>query len=176
MHSAVNKDGESVNGELCVQLNRFADKALALLNDGEVPRYDPRLPKRLTYERNTFDSNEIEEDFNFSVRVSFTGILISFIDRAPSEIAVLSLKKIEAMSQWNRLRSKDVSAALSVEWIQFDNHCPNAPFPVAFCPAISHDSDEDEENELHDPFFSIGVIIAPKHKSKIMVSVEVLMN
>lgn len=168
MHSAVNKDGESVNGELCVQLNRFADKALALLNDGEVPRYDPRLPKRLTYERNTFDSNEIEEDFNFSVRVSFTGILISFIDRAPSEIAVLSLKKIEAMSQWNRLRSKDVSAALSVEWIQFDNHCPNAPFPVAFCPAISHDSDEDEENELHDPFFSIGVIIAPKHKSKIM--------
>jgi hypothetical protein len=176
MRSNVVKDGENINRELCAQLNKFADKALVKLNDGEVSRYDPRLSKRITYDRNTFDSNAIEEDFNFSFRVSFTGVLFSFIDRAPSEIAVLSMKKIEAMSQWNRLRSKDATSALSIQWVQFDNHCPNAPFPVAFCPQMCHDIDKDEENALHDPFLSVGVIIAAKHKSNILVSAEILLK
>jgi len=176
MHSNVNEEEEYTNGEWCEKLNRFADKALSMLNDGEVPRYDPRLPKTFIYERNSGDSNEIEEDFNFSFRASFSGILFSFIDRAPSEIAVLSLKRIEAMSQWNRLRSKDASGALSVEWIQFDNHCPNAPYPVAVCPAIRHDIDEHGDNSEDVPFLSIGVIVAPEHKSKIVVSTEVLLE
>jgi len=53
--------------------------------------------------------------------------------------------------------------------LQVDNHCPNAPFPVALCPAEGQQNasslcDTDIE---HQPFLDIRLTFAPKHTSGI---------
>ncbi len=108
--------------------------------------------------------------YNFSA--FFNGFAISFIDTVPSEVAVISLKKLDLMANWDKMRQSQGNAAISIEWLQIDNQCPSAPFPVAFSPVVFEDEDY-EENKEEVPFLSIGVVFAPRHESKILVSIKV---
>ncbi len=96
--------------------------------------------------------------------------MISFIDSVPSEIAVASIKKLDFMAKWDLSRKKDATAAVSIGWLQIDNQCPNAPFPVALSPAVTEEETNDDNTQNENPFIGIGVVFAPRHKSNIMVS------
>lgn len=144
---------------------------MLLLKHGGIPRYDPKRSNKLAQYTGIFNPLTLAGDFNFHFQLSVSGLLLSLVDKAPSEVAVLSMKKIEAMGAWNKLRSRDASLNLSIGWIQFDNHCPNAPFAVALCPSIrNQDDDDDTENHMDQSVITLAAIIAPKHKSNIMVS------
>ena len=107
-------------------------------------------------------------DTNFVVRSSFQGFVISIIDAVPSEIAVLTLKSVDFMSKWNALRTIDASIILTICWLQLDNHCPNAPYPVALCPIEKRADHDDQGKHLNFlPFLSVGITIAPQHSSGI---------
>jgi hypothetical protein len=97
--------------------------------------------------------------------------VLSLIDRVPSEVAVVTVRKVVAMAEWNAHRSAEATAALSVGWLEIDNHCPNAPFPVALAPSqVKVDDDTGSDNEYTSrPFLSIGIVLAPSHKSSITV-------
>jgi len=107
-------------------------------------------------------------DYIFTFQASFRGFVLSMVDSIPSEIAVASLRSVEALAKWNSKRTTDASAAISIGWLQVDNHCPSAPFPVAVCAEeLREESDEDEQLELPRPVLTIGLTFAPKHTSGI---------
>ena len=100
----------------------------------------------------------------------FSGFTFSVIDEVPSEIAMVSLRKVAASAKWNRHRTSDALAVISIGWLQVDNHCPNAPHPVAFCPDESAMDTEGDSaaNEADDiPFLNVGLTFAPRHTSGI---------
>ncbi len=104
----------------------------------------------------------------FSFRVEFSGFLFSLVDSAPSEIALASLRNVNALARWNKLRSTDATLLLSIGWLQVDNHIPSAPFKVAVRPDISKQQD-DERGPESSPLLVVAVAFAPEHKSKIVV-------
>lgn len=121
-------------------------------------------------------------DRQYSVRLSFSGFIFSLVDSSPSEICTIAVDNINAMAKWNQLRTSDASFLLSVGWLQVDNHIPSAPFPVAISPDgnESHESSKDVINPTESregtpetnapPLLFLGVEIAPKHSSGIVVS------
>lgn len=117
-----------------------------------------------------------QEDRIFSFRAAFSGFTLSFIDSIPSEIALASLKNVNALARWNALRSSDASLIVSVGWLQVDNHIPSAPFPVAVRPDTSTALVSTEENSeiisesQVEPLLMGAFSFAPKHKSGIVVS------
>jgi hypothetical protein len=113
----------------------------------------------------------------FSFRASFTGFTCSLIDSVPSEIAVATLKNVNALARWNSNRTTDGSVVVSIGWLQVDNHVPNAPFPVAVSPDRERGSDEsaeegDEAETKESPLLLVGLTFAPQHKSGILVSLS----
>lgn len=104
----------------------------------------------------------------FSFRMEFSGFIFSLVDSSPSEIAVASLRNVNALARWNNLRSTDATLLLSIGWLQVDNHIPSAPFKVAVRPDMSKHQ-EDSEGPDSAPLLVIAVAFAPKHKSKIIV-------
>ena len=104
----------------------------------------------------------------FSFRVEFSGFLFSLVDSAPSEIALASLRNVNALARWNNQRSTDATLLLSIGWLQVDNHIPSAPFKVAVRPEISKQQD-DERGPEASPLLVVAVAFAPEHKSKIIV-------
>jgi hypothetical protein len=103
----------------------------------------------------------------FSFRMEFSGFVTSLVDSSPSEIAVVSLRNVNALARWNSLRSADATLLLSIGWLQVDNHIPSAPFKVAVRPDISKQNEN--ENPDSSPLLVIAVAFAPKHKSRITV-------
>lgn len=104
----------------------------------------------------------------FSFRMEFSGFVFSLVDSSPSEIAVASLRNINALARWNNLRSTDATLLLSIGWLQVDNHIPSAPFKVAVRPDMSKHQ-EDSGGPDSAPLLVIAVAFAPKHKSRIIV-------
>ena len=123
----------------------------------------------------------VEEDTVYSFRASFYGFSCSLIDTVPSEIALVTLKDVNAFAKWNKQRTTDASVLVSVGWLQVDNHVPSAPFPVAVCPVEaksvhaktvddSQKKDESEQDKKSSPLLLVGLTFTPKHKSGILVS------
>jgi hypothetical protein len=116
------------------------------------------------------------KDMIISLRASFSGFVVSLVDSAPSEIAVLALRNVNALATWNTKRTTDATIYITITDVQVDNMVPNAPFPVA----VTRD-EEFRENTTGDdaaggsvadapPLLVVGLSFAPKHKSGIVVS------
>lgn len=110
-------------------------------------------------------------DMLVSIRLSFSGFIVSFIDSYPSEIAVLSLKNLNALATFDLRRQIDSTLYITVAGLQLDNMVPNAPYPVAICQDESKLSDEEREEGRIPPLLVIGINLAPRHRSGIVVSV-----
>lgn len=115
-------------------------------------------------------------DTVFSVRAEFSGFVLSLVDSAPSEIAVVSCRNVNVLTRWNGLRTADASVLMSIGWLQVDNHVPSAPFKVAVRPDTSLMQRNDQRDILGEegvggpsPLLVVAMAFAPKHKSKIMV-------
>ena len=104
----------------------------------------------------------------FSFRVEFSGFVFSCVDSAPSEIAVASLRNVNALARWNALRTTDATLLLSIGWLQVDNHVPSAPFKVAVRPDVSKQKGESGGSDS-SPLLVVAVAFAPEHKTKITV-------
>lgn len=113
-----------------------------------------------------------DPDLIFSFEASINGFIFSLVDSEPSEIAVILLSSIEIFAKWNKLRTKDAVIGINVGWLQVDNHCPGAPYPVAVYPEGKTKEKSDDvpnDNILDSPFLSIQMAFAPKHSSGISV-------
>jgi hypothetical protein len=111
-------------------------------------------------------------DLVISFRAAFSGLLVSFVDSAPSEIAVATFKNMNAIATWDMLRATDSTIYITVTSVQVDNMVPNAPFPVAICPFDQPRNDgNDAAGTPNDspPLLVIGLSFAPRHKSGIVV-------
>lgn len=119
-------------------------------------------------------SFEASNDLVVSIRAAFSALIISLVDSAPSEIAVISVKNMNAIATWDMMRMTDSTIYITVTGLQVDNHVPNSPFPVAVYPfeqmrtSIRADSSALSENS--PPLLVIGLSFAPRHKSGIVVS------
>jgi hypothetical protein len=115
------------------------------------------------------DNRDVDRIYSF--RAEFSGFIFSLVDSAPAEIAVVSLRNVNALARWNALRTTDASLILSVGWLQVDNHVPSAPFKVAVRPDISAKPALQEEIGIDSsPLLVVALAFAPKHKSEILVS------
>lgn len=108
-----------------------------------------------------------------SFRAAFSGLTVSLIDAAPSEIAVATFKNINALATWDTLRVSDSTIYVTVTSLQVDNMVPNSPFPVAVCPFDQPNHGRSDDNSIPDtdsPLLVVGISFAPRHKSGILVS------
>jgi hypothetical protein len=108
-----------------------------------------------------------------SFRAAFSGLTVSLIDTAPSEIAVATFKNINALATWDTLRASDSTIYVTVTSLQVDNMVPNSPFPVAVCPFDQPNHGRSDDNAIPDtdsPLLVVGISFAPRHKSGILVS------
>jgi len=125
----------------------------------------------------TKESSETSKDLIISFRAAFSGLVVSLVDSAPSEIAVATFKNMNAIATWDMLRNTDSTIYITVTGIQIDNMVPNAPFPVAVCPfdlqrgTPNNDGTETEAGvKATPPLLVVGLSFAPRHKSGIVVS------
>lgn len=157
-------------------LKSAANTSIILMRSGMLSKYDPKLKFRsgISNARQKEERCTFMSDCQYYFRASVSGLVISFIDQVPSEVAVVTFRKIVAMSEWNSSRTSEATAALSIDWLQIDNHCPNASFPVALCPSNGRTIDDvaSEFTEVDRPFLSVGIVLAPNHKSRITVSLR----
>ena len=147
-------------------------KSNALLVDQEIS------PETKTGGRGQEHDDSIDQIFSF--RAEFSGFVVSFVDSAPSEIAVASLRNLNALARWNAHRTSDASVIVSIGWLQVDNHVPSAPFKVAVRPdsKIKQDNEKDTGGELDSekqgmdatPLLVVALAFAPRHSSGIVVS------
>ena len=130
----------------------------------------PEVPKETAA---VSSDDEKERDLIISFRLAFSGFLVSLVDCGPSEIALVTLKNINALATWNLLRTTDSTIYITVADLQVDNMLPNAPYPIAVSPDESReptDSDTSVSDGGAPPLLVVGLSFAPKHKSGIVVS------
>jgi hypothetical protein len=174
-----------VSSEIETKLKNAAQRAVQLIEENQVDALSKQVIqnhdeedqlKVSTKEASHVDTTEppmiAKKDCFYSFRSSFSGFVISFVDSVPSEICVVSLRKVDVMAEWNEIRSTDATAVASIGWIQIDNHCQNAPFPVFLSPdnldLHENTSDYDEQvEEKYLPVLRIGFVFAPRHTSNI---------
>ena len=126
----------------------------------------------------TLSADRLEKDLQISLRISFRGFVLSFVDSAPSEIAVVTLRNMNAIASWNSRRTTDATVFVTVTDLQVDNMIPNAPFPVAVSTEgrdeIRAPGKEPESAVQEDisPVLVIGLSFAPRHKTGTVVSDE----
>ena len=177
MHTSGGADNFRNNEELARMLREGADTTISLLRSKALPKYSSKVnySQKISAERRQNDLRTTCDDCQYSFRASLSGFVLSLIDRVPSEVAVVTVRKVVAMAEWNAHRSAEATAALSVGWLEIDNHCPNAPFPVALAPSqVKVDDDTGSDNEYTNrPFLSIGIVLAPSHKSSITVRLQI---
>ena len=67
-----------------------------------------------------------------AVRVNFAlkELNVSFVDAAPAEVCVLTVRSMRAAARIGR--GADTVINVKVEHVQLDNHNPGSPYPVAF--------------------------------------------
>jgi hypothetical protein len=73
-------------------------------------------------------------------------------------------------ARWNSLRKEHAKINIVVGWFQLDNHCPNAPFPVAVCPSVERESDLNEPRKTFSSdraFLELKLDFAPQHRTGI---------
>ena len=141
-------------------------KALIVNPESPVPVFEDRVAT---------PTQETKIDQIYSFRAAFSGFLISLVDSAPSEIAVLSLRNFNALARWNEMRTSDASLMMSIGWLQIDNHVPNAPFKVAVRPDKNRSKylvEDDKGAPASSPLLVVALSFAPKHNSGIVVSFE----
>ena len=130
----------------------------------------------LNYENSTesISQSSTLRNLIISFRAAFSGLTVSFVDSAPSEIAVATFSNINALATWDTLRASDSTIYVTVTSLQVDNMVPNSPFPVAVCPFdVPHHGGRNEDTTISDadsPLLVVGLSFAPKHKSGILVS------
>ena len=178
---------ETIRSKEYVQSIKAVFETLRLIKNGEI-LFEDDVKRSAYYGRSAFgtvltaahrnrkhstniQSSNVPGGNNYFFKVSFSGFIFSLVDSVPSEIAVASLRNIYCESKWNSHRDDDASAVASIEWMQIDNHCPNASFPVAFCPDESLGGEEYSERISNEtiPFLSVELVFAPRHKSGITV-------
>ena len=129
--------------------------------------------------------NTSARDKLYSVRLSFSGLILSVVDRDSLEICTVTLKNLNAMAKWNLLRTSDASLLMSLGGVQVDNHVPSAPFPVALCPDGPDPEDNKKPRDIFTsgwartsassstgpPFLFVGIELGPTHSSGIVVSI-----
>lgn len=122
-------------------------------------------------------SSDQIRDLQISLRVSLRGLVVSLVDSAPSEIAVLTFKNVNAIASWNTYRTTNAAVIITITDMQVDNMISNAPFPVAVSPIRELNGGESSrktmsaENETAvPPVLVIGLSFAPRHKTGIVVS------
>ncbi|GAX25821.1 hypothetical protein FisN_17Lh220 [Fistulifera solaris] len=113
-------------------------------------------------------------DLQISVRVSLRGVVVSLVDSAPSEIAVLTLKNLNGIASWNQYRTTNAAVIITITDLQMDNMISNAPFPVAVSPIredfsqggtfLTEPRSADCDKQT-PPVLVIGLSFAPKHKT-----------
>lgn len=122
---------------------------------------------------------EETRDLQISLRVSLRGLVISFVDSAPSEIGILTLKNLNAIASWNIHRTTNAAVIITVTDLQVDNMISNAPFPVAVSPIRDNASQTgayfvEPRSPVNErpvpPVLVIGLSFAPKHKTGTVVS------
>lgn len=176
MHTDVLSNEVKHHTDLLIKLQRAADRTTFLLKSQKLQKYDRRenYNNFVNSEKPTPEVFAGHNDCNYSFRGSLKGFVISLVDKFPSEVGIITVRNIHAMSEWNAHRTREATAALSVGWMQIDNHCPNAPFPVVLCPTPPKDdietSREIDTDGNDSPFLTIGIVLAPRHKSGIIVS------
>ncbi len=160
------------------KLIEAANEARNLLIQGNVPKVteitllnDPES----FFTTSDSDENDTKKSINcqYSINACFSGFVVSVIDSVPSEIAVISVKKLNFMATWDRSRVADATTAISIGWLQIDNHCPSAAFPVALSPKLIPMGEETDGDGCSEEraFLGIGIVFAPSHKSNIMVCI-----
>lgn len=120
----------------------------------------------------TRSSHEMLRNLVVSIRVAFGGLMVSFVDSAPSEIALATFKNINAIATWDSLRVTNSTVYITVTSVQVDNMVPNSPFPVAVAPidqSLINISDDTTPKDDVPPLLVVGLSFAPKHKSGILV-------
>jgi hypothetical protein len=158
-------------------------KSQMLTSESEINFEIQKTENGMTEYKNENSSSEsmsqVTETRNLivSFRAAFSGLTLSLVDSAPSEIAVATFNNINALATWDTLRASDSTIFITVASLQVDNMVPNSPFPVAVCPFdFPHHgrNDETSTSEADSPLLVVGLSFAPKHKSRILVSKDLL--
>jgi hypothetical protein len=157
-------------------------KLKSLPSEGDAKRYalfgELNDKSLILQDRPDPESTSTQPDQIYSFRAAFSGFVLSLVDSAPSEIAVVSWKNFNVLARWNAMRTTDASVIMSVGWLQVDNHVPSAPFPVAVRPddhmkedgtPAGTETTEPGEN-ASSPLLVVGLAFAPRHTSGIVVS------
>jgi len=131
----------------------------SIMTDGQVTVKEPEKPS--------------PQDLIISLRMAFGGFSLSLVDAAPTEIAVITFKNVNAIASWNTKRKTDSTVFFTMSHLQVDNMVPNAPYPVAVCPTDHLRVSEREGGVGHEesasPLLVVGISLAPHHRSGVEV-------
>jgi hypothetical protein len=154
--------------------------AVAMLRRKEVPCEEAAAvmaatSRDLMSPQIEMDGASMRKDDNLivSIRAAFSCLIVSFVDASPSEIALATMKNMNAIATWDINRTTDATIYVTVTSVQVDNMVPNAPFPVAVCPFEPSRSPNSQASLTAvdaAPLLVVGLSLAPKHKSRILVS------
>jgi hypothetical protein len=106
----------------------------------------------------------------YSCELVFSGFTLSLIDSSPTELAVLSMHDIKIDTTWDSQRKGYAKSTIVVGWLQLDNHCPGAIYPVALCPRPrkgGHDDFNKKPFTAEKPFLELQLDFAPRHRTGI---------
>lgn len=149
----------------------------AILSEDEVVERNFSVNRKHKQTLLAEESSDQPKNLIVSFRAAFSGLVVSLVDSAPSEIAVVTLKNMNAIARWDTLRNTDSTIYITVTGLQVDNMVPNAPFPVAVCPFERQRAPPNSEGmkandgeEAVPPLLVVGLSFAPRHKSGIVVS------
>jgi len=106
----------------------------------------------------------------YSCELLFSGFAFSFVDSSPTELAVLSLHDVKVDATWDSQRKGYAKSTVVVGWLQLDNHCPGALYPVALCPRprkADYDDSEKKPFTAEKPFLELQLDFSPRHRTGI---------
>ena len=149
----------------------FSLKSGELLIENEAARaafFGTGICKRLADEST---ATQISADSNeYSFELLFSGFAFSFVDSSPTELAVLSLHDVKVNATWDSERKGYAKSEVVIGWLQLDNHCPGAVYPVALCPRPRKADYDDAEKKLftaEKPFLELQLDFSPRHRTGI---------
>lgn len=157
---ALSLDSSNLTDQTCEIIMRGAEQAVYKIGNETHIRDSLAKPDATMYE------TQPSKNLSVSFRASFSCFRVSFIDSCPAEVLVLTMENFNALATWDLLRLSDSTAYITLADLQIDNMIPNAPFPVAVS-RLNSSSYSDQEQK--SPLLVIGVSLAPRHSSGIVV-------
>lgn len=148
----------------------FSLKTGALLTESEAARaafFGTGVCKHADEDSAVASSSASDE---YSCELLFSGFAFSFIDSSPTELAVLSLHDVKVDATWDSQRKGYAKSTVIVGWLQLDNHCPGALYPVALCPRprkADYDDFEKKPFTAEKPFLELQLDFSPRHRTGI---------